>query len=225
VKINTNLNNILTFKNSKIQTGIFYRNDQLNCLLNLNLTHNQSDPSIRLQNKTQNNKIKLGFVKKNTYENIDAVLGTRLNYIFQGPGNNMQFNNIKTSAGIIHKDYAFFLNFTKNKNAFLPEKFKINGVIKLLPKINIFGEFKKEKDDNNTNISTTSIGYQWDISNNSEFKMKMVLHEKKFYFACKKNLNQNLEVNFIGSLDLKDISNENYGRIGSNTGFNITYTE
>ena len=225
LKANTNLNNILSFKNSKYQAGIFYRNDLLNCLLNLNLTHNQTDPSKRLQNKTQDNKIKLGFIKKNSYESIEAFYGTRLNYIFQGPGNNLQFNNVKALAGVIHKDYALFVNLTKNISSAFPEKFKINGVIKLLPKVNLFGEFKKEKDDNNSSIITTSFGYQWEMNNNSEFKMKLVTHEKKCYFALKRNVNQNLEVNFIGSLGLRDISSDNYGRLGSNIGLNITYTE
>jgi hypothetical protein len=225
VKINTNLNNILSSKIPKYQVGLFYRHDQLNSLLNLNFTHIQSDPSKRLQNKTQDNKIKLGFIKKNTYEGIDAFYGTRINYIFQGPGNNLQFNNVKALAGVIHKDYALFINLTKNKNSVFPEKFKINGVIKLLPKVNLFGEFKKAKDDNNANFTTTSFGYQWEMNNNSEFKMKLVSHEKKCYFALKRNLNQNFEVNFIGSLGLKEISGDSYGSLASNIGLNITYTE
>lgn len=225
VKVNTNLNNIISLKNSKYQGGIFYRNDRLNCLLNINLTHNQTDPTKRLQNKTHDNKIKLGFIKKNTYDSIDAFYGTRLNYLFQGPGNNLQFNNVKALAGVIHKDFALFIDVTKDKNYAFPEKFKFNGVIKLLPKVNLFAEFKKGKDENNTNINSTSVGCQFEMSNNSEFKMKFVTQEKKCYFALKRNINQNFEVNFIGNLDLSELSGDNYRRIGSNIGLNITITE
>lgn len=204
---------------------MFYRHDELNGLLNLNFTQSQSDPAKRLQNKPQDNKIKFGFIKKNTFEEIDAFYGTRINYVFQGTGNNLHFNNVKALAGVIHKDYAFFVNVTKNKNSVFPEKFKINGVIKLLPKVNLFGEFKKAKDDNNANYTSTSFGYQWAMNNNSEFKMKLVSHEKKCHFALKRNVSQNLEVNFIGSLGLKEISSDSYGGLESNIGLNITYTE
>lgn len=225
VKANTNLNNIVNFKNSKYQAGIFYRNDKLNCLINLNLTHNQTDPSKRFQNKTQDNKVKLGFINKKSFDSIDTFFGTRLNYLFQGPGNNLQFNNVKAMAGVIHKDYALFINLTKNKNMSLPEKFKFNGVIKLLPKVNLFAEFKKGKDKENNIINSTSLGCQLEINNNSELKMKLVSQEKKLYFALKRNINQNFEVNFIGSLVLNESSGDNYRSIGSNMGLNVTFTE
>ncbi len=220
VKINSNL----SLKVPKFQLGLCYRHDQLNGLVNLNYTHAQSDPSL-INYKTQENKVKLGFIKKNSFEGIDAFYGARVNYIFQSSGNNLNFNNVKASAGLIHKDYALFVSTTKTKNSVFPDKYQINGVIKLLPKINLFGEFKKCKDKYNTNITSTSFGYQWELKNNSEFKMKLVSNERKCYFALKRNLNKNLEVNFIGSLGLKDPSSENLGSLESNMGFNITYTE
>lgn len=173
----------------------------------------------------QDNKLKVGFIKEYSFSNeLDAILGSRLNFIFHGLGKEFEFNNLKLSSGLIHQDASLFVHFTKPKNNLL-KKIRSNFFVKVLPGLNIFGEAKYLKNEDNNDEYNIGLGYHIELTKKSEIKCKLT-NEKKFYCVYKSKINENLDLNIMGNIALKEKdSKETYGKILSSIGFNITYTD
>jgi len=229
VTAKSKLSDLLTFNNSKVQAGLFYRNTNLNYLLNLNLSH----ANMELNDKTKENqivkKMKLGFIKQHSLKNdFEIVLGSRLNFLFKGFAKEFQFNNIKTSAGLIHKDASAFIHFTKPKSASL-EKASANLLIKLLPGLNIFGQVKYENQDSKSDSDkeeplSYSLGHQIEVGKNSLLKMKFT-NKKNIHFNLSKKIDENLKIKIIGKLGYIGSSQPTFGKIESRFGCSISYTD
>jgi len=223
-KLNTKLGEILSFKESKVQGGLIYRHTGQNFLANLNFCHDLGESSsIDLEKKSPDNKIKFGFVKQHSFSNdLEVIFGSRMNVKFQGLGSNLEFDKIKARACIIHRDASAYLNFTKPVNSPL-EKIKSNFLVKLLPGLNIFGQAEFLRDmESKEDKYVFSLGNHIEYGKKSEFKVK-ITNQKEAHFALKRKINENMELNFMGNLRLKEISGGSYGKIESNFGFNMTY--
>jgi len=225
IKAKMNLTDILTFKNSNCQVGLFYRNSRSNYLISLNMGHSEEDPSLRVEDLVKDNKFKFGFIKLHSFsKDLEAVFGSRMNFIFEGLGNDFELKNIKASAGVISKDASAFLHFTK-PYSFPLEKIRANFLVNLFPGLNMFGEAKYMKNNKNKNKNhyKFTLGHKIEIAEKSDLKVK-ITNQKKVHFSFKRELSDKLNLIFMGNFFIKESARDDYGKIDSNFGFNIFYT-
>jgi hypothetical protein len=210
IKIKKDLEYLLSYKNTDLILGAIYRNTYNNFLFNLNLSLKLYDNKNTLESKNDKYKLKTGVIKQYSFDrDFEAILGGRFSFSLNKLGNEFEYNNLKVKGGLINKNYSSFINFTTTKNFTLDNintKLYITKFNKYYENAKFFMEANyKKKMEFNENDFNMSIGINYDLNEDSNYKIKLE-NMKSLDFYFKNKITDNILIGINWNIFLKEIN-------------------